>query len=224
MLRKALFAASIAMLLAGTATAATITYTLDLTGAPGTFTLKAATSGGDNAGLAVYGVPLSGTVLTLDNFSPQMSFGTKGAFNGPAGYGSVRSADIISSTLNPVVTGSQDTVNAAAPNNLVFGIGQTAGSFATTGWTPIVAGTDAQAWVAPVILATGTYTGTLGFNTQSVNLVGNAFASNTSSSAPAATIATQVLTGGTIPEPATVSLLGLAMVGGLGVIRRRRVA
>jgi len=223
MLRNVFFAVAAAALLAGSASAATITYTLNLS-VPGTFTLSAATSAGDNAGLAAFGIPLSGTVLTLDNVAPSLTVGQKGSYTGAVGFTSLRSGDSASQLTNPLITGSQDAVNAAAPGNLVYGIGQSAGSFATSGFAPLFAGTDPQAWVSPVLLATGTYAGpasSLTFNLQSPNLAGNAFTASSGAAAPSATIATQIITGGVVPEPATVSLLGLAMIGGLGVIRRR---
>ena len=57
-------------LITSSASAATVTFSLDLTGAPGTFTLTAGASAGDNAGMASYGVPLTGPILTLDHRSP----------------------------------------------------------------------------------------------------------------------------------------------------------
>jgi hypothetical protein len=166
---RSAFPAALAMLAASVlplgASAASVTYSLDLlSGGPGNFKLFAQTSvtTGDNAGLASYNVPLLGTVLTMDNFSPYMQFGLKSSFAGAAGFNMMRSADITTSTSNPVLTGAQDIANASAPNNLVFGIGQTGGSFVTAGWTPVFGGTEgAQVWNAPVLLATGTYTGSL---------------------------------------------------------------
>src|SRR5262245_34308711 len=141
MIRKGFLAASIAVLLASTASAATITYTLDLIGgAPGSFSLYGKCSTGDNAGIAIFGVPLTGHVLTLDNAAPSMQFGQKGAFSGGAGFNQVRSADSAAPIDNPTIAGGQDFTNAGAPNNLVFGIGQTAGSFTSDGWTTLFAG------------------------------------------------------------------------------------
>jgi hypothetical protein len=221
MLRKAFFAAAAAALtLVSSASAATITYTLNLS-VPGTFTLSATTSAGDNAGLAAFGIPLTGTVTSLDNVAPSLTVGQKGSYTGAVGFTSLRSGDSASQLVDPLITGSQDAVNAAAPGNLVYGIGQSVGSFATSGFTPLFAGTDPQAWVSPVVLATGTYTGSLGFALQSPNLAGNAFTASGGAAAPSATIATQIIS---IPEPATLSLLGLALVGSLGMIRRRHAA
>ena len=48
--------------LSANASAATVTFTLDLTGPPGTFTLTAADSLGDNGGISSYGIPLTGPI------------------------------------------------------------------------------------------------------------------------------------------------------------------
>jgi hypothetical protein len=195
--------------------AATITYILDLT-APGTFTLKAAASTGDNAGIFLYGVPLLGNVLTLDNRAP---LAINSANATPVGFSEVRSADITSATLNPEVTGSQSAFGPAT--NLVRGMGQEASSFAAKGFITFDSPSDATsgtAWLNPIVLATGTYSGTLSFNKNSVDLVGNVFPPiPTQAGYPQATIQTVV-----IPEPATVSLIFLAPVGCIGLVRRCR--
>jgi hypothetical protein len=221
MLRKVLFTASAVLAMAVTASAATITYTLDLTGAPGTFKLSAASSAGDNGGLVFYSVPLSGNVLTVDNRGPNV---INSANFAPAGFGAFRSADVVGATANPIISGSQDVVSGP-PANRIYGFGQEASSYAAKGITPafLPDATADIAWTVPMVLATGTYTGpatSLTFNLQSVELTGNVWDAAGGSAAPQATIATVII----IPEPATLSLLGLALVGGFGMIRRRRAA
>lgn len=224
-LRSKVFMAALAGmgLIVSSASAATVHYTLDLQGPGlGNFALYADVSLGDNAGLAVFGVPLTGTVLTLDNASPQVTFAQKAgppAFNGTVGFTNIRSADV--GGLDPTVVGAQDTVNAAAPNNLVYGYGQTADSFAGQGFVPVF-GEEGSPWAAHLLLATGTYDpvlGTLGFNTGSTDLVANVLAQEGSAAAPSADVTTQVIP--FIPEPATVTLLGLAAIGIFGFLRRR---
>ena len=52
------------------ASAASVTFILDLTGAPGTFTLSASASLGDNGGISSYGIPLTGPITSLNHRSP----------------------------------------------------------------------------------------------------------------------------------------------------------
>jgi PEP-CTERM motif len=216
MVRRTLLAAFAAMILASSAAAATITYTLDLSGAPGTFTLKGQTSAGDNGGLVFYSVPLTGSVLTVDNRGPNV---INSANFAPAGFGAFRSADVLAATANPIISGSQDVVSGP-PANRIYGFGQESSSYVGKGITPafLPDATSDIAWSVPMVLATGTYTGTLGFNSQSVELTGNVWDAAGGSAAPQATIQTVIVN---IPEPATIAMLGLAMVGCFGLIRRR---
>jgi hypothetical protein len=145
--------------------------------------------------LAVYGIPLTGNVTALDHQSPKADFANKGAFAGAIGFNILRSAD--GPAVNPTLVGSQDITNTAAPNNLIFNMGESAGSFATE-VPPIVPlfGAEQPAWGAPLLIATGTYTGELSFNTTSADLVANVFADVGASAAPSATVTTRVITGG----------------------------
>jgi hypothetical protein len=140
-------------------------------------------------------------------------FASKGTFMGPVGFNVLRSADIAASTMNPVVTGSQDVVNAAAPTNLIFNMGETAGSFATE-TPPIVpiAGVEQPAWGVPLLIATGTYGGainSLAFDTGNVQLVANTFATEGNANAPQATVTTEV-----IPANGAVFLVDDLFLGG----------
>src|SRR4051794_11152562 len=106
-----LFAVTLAdgCLSASAVSAASVTFKLSLGGAPGTFTVSASTSAGDNAGLASYSIPLSGSVLTLDHRAPYV---INAANFAPAGFSLFRSPDITQATLNPTISGAQDVVNA----------------------------------------------------------------------------------------------------------------
>jgi hypothetical protein len=223
MLRKVLSVTLAVLLLASAASAATITYTLDKT-VPGQFTLYADVSAGDNFGLAAYGVPLLGNVTNLNNTSP-LSINT--ANFAPLGFDQFRlpaagTDPVVAPTVNPTIRGAQNSISGPGAN-FIFGLGQSANSFAGLGYTTLGAAQDPtsdQSWNAHLKLGSGNYTGELHFDLANVDLVGNVWLSNDrqTRTTPAATVSTVELV---IPEPATLSLFGLALVGGFGLIRRR---
>lgn len=199
--------------------AQTVEFTLDLDDAgEGTFSLYASASTGDNAGIALYGVPLTGDILTLDHRS-LAGLGINGmATADNVGFSEFRSADNAAS-----VAASQKLVPTPTPF-ILYGIGQTAGdaNSATNGPFPTFIPTDATqdlTYDAAFRLATGTYN-PLGaapsFNLASPDLLANVFVDDTGLDVVAATITTQV-----IPEPTTALLL---LAGTTTALLRRRTA
>jgi hypothetical protein len=214
-------------LIASNAMAATVHYTLDLSVAD-VFSVYAQDSLGDNGGLAVFGVPLLGTVTSVDNVAPQVTFAQRAAplFNGSIGFNTARSGDSPGSVVNPILSGSLDLTNANLPNNLVYHFGQTDSSFVGEGWT-VSFGPEQEDWGLPLLLATGTYdsqAGTLSI-AQTTDLIANVLASDTASNAPPASVTYEVIplggSGPDVPESASITLFALAMIGLAGLRRRR---
>jgi hypothetical protein len=217
MIRKGFLAASIAVLFAVAASAATITFTLDFSGGPGTFKLYADDSAGDNFGMASYGAVLTGPINAFDHSSVNTLASSGASGVGPAGFTLLRSADNI-----PTLLASQDTVGTA---NLIRGIGQTGGSLASNGITSFINPVEGDPWNAHFLIGSGTYTGgdskAVGMNLTSADTFSNVFSAQTGGAVSGAQISLQRTGEGVIPEPTTLSLLGLAMIGGFGLVRRR---
>jgi hypothetical protein len=188
-----LFAATLIAvgLAASSATAATVTYILDLS-VDDVFTVRAQASAGDNGGITTYGIPLVGNLLTLDHRAPNI---VSSANFQPAGFSNLRNPAPPdgAAAVNPTITGGQ----ALATPNLIYGFGQEASSFAAKG-IPSAGQPDASsdlAWLAPMVIATGTYersAGTIEFGS-GVTLLANVFDNGTGNERIAATIATQII-------------------------------
>ncbi|MGD9645601.1 MAG: PEP-CTERM sorting domain-containing protein [Pirellulales bacterium] len=212
------FAGLIVTLLAGSsAQAATVTYQLVLQ-AGNTFSLFADVSTGDNGGLVSFGVPLTGNITAIDNKAPFGQFG-----NGPAGSGAIGFADFRSADGTPggptTLAGSQVTVPTPTPL-IVYGFGQTAGNLSSIASFGIFGNQEQLVYGAPLLLATGSYTGAApGFNTSSLDLYANVFTNTQATSAFGAQVLTEVVP---IPEPSTFVLAAIGLAGLLVVRRRSR--
>ena len=178
-------------LIGGASLAATVT--LEMIGSTnsgaGDFDVFASVSGG--AGLAGYGFELQNVNnASVLNMGP---VGGSSVFFAQVGFSQARSAD-----GDPIVTGGQNTTDPV--ERMAYGVGQTAGTLpgGPFGGSPLVQTT----YGAPVLLASGTYNDatTIAFNT-TTNLQANVFTTNDSTTAPDATMETDVTL---LPEPVTM--------------------
>lgn len=218
---KKFFVFGVCALVAGAAQAATVSYTLyqdsNALGVytPGSFRVTAKVTGGDNGGLSGFGIDLNGTIATLDNNSPRDPSATTATQEGPTGFTLGRSADNVN-----FIVGSQDIGNADAI--MVYGLGQQAGGFVEKGITVGGSTLEQPIWGAELMLAVGTYTGVAPtFNQTGPNAGANVFVAGTGTAVRGPESVTYTVVPGVVPEPATLALAGMAIVGLTAVSRRR---
>jgi hypothetical protein len=120
-----------------------VTFTLD-DHEDGTFDIYASTQPGSSAGISYYNIDLV-NILTAEDESP-MGFDADALIL--RGF-TIGGADL---TGDEALFAAQDSVSGNAPDNLIYGIGQTAGSMNTFG-TP-----RGVPWDEMVLIASGTYT------------------------------------------------------------------
>jgi hypothetical protein len=178
-------------LLAPSATAATVTYILDLR-VHNEWRLLADASDDDNGGITTYGVPLIGNLLSVDHRSPA---GVYFANFSPMGFSTLRNPAPPDGgpAVNPTITGSQ----ALATPNLIYGFGQEASSFVAEGFSPfaIPDATSDVVWVEPLLIAQGTYdrlAGTITFGSGPA-LLANVFDNGSGNERIAAEVQTRAL-------------------------------
>ena len=204
---------SIASLFAASqANAANVTVILDLS-VPGTFDVRLSDSLGDNTGIASYGIPVTGVLDSLDHNSVNSPFAQDAAFvGGSAGFSFLRSADGVA-----LLGASQDTITPTP--HLINGFGQTASDFASEGLNPVGGAPDGTAWDAELLIGSGTYSGAepgIDMDPQGGIFV-NVFLPGGSIEA-----AEQLdLVIRRIPEPGTIALAGLGLIG-IFASRRRK--
>jgi len=240
MIRKIFFAGLAALLLATSANAGTI---VGIAVNPGTTAGGGSTStrsglgtfhlfGLDetNLGISSYNITMGPAVTASNNRSPVTSITDGNGDTFAAGFNLLRTAS------NAPQMQASEPLPGSSPY-IVQGFGQTAGDFASqasskgvqpgsvvgpttsAGWgTYLTSGGDAASGKKWVFLGEGTWNTSLPFTGASMFVpaaVLTAFGDANNGSIPTTT--TIIL----IPEPATLSLLGLAMVGCFGFIRRR---
>lgn len=194
-------------------------------------------------GIKSYNIKLNGTITTLLNRSPNATWTDADDVSSAEGFNDVRFATaatgITSGGQNPgnpvfikgfgISANNFPTANASAVSTTQGTSGQwglySPGVGLTSGVTLPVNGGSGSVRNA-VLLAEGDYTGaapTIDFVTQGANAT--AFNYFTAASGAAGASATSLSSlnpfATTVPEPATLTLLGLALVGGLGLVRRR---
>ena len=198
--------------LAANASAATVTFTLDLTGPPGTFNLTASDSIGDNGGITSLRSAVGGPVYTSVSHLTVCGIVKKLC---TAGFSEFRSPD-----GEPTITARQSLQYLQNP---ITGFGQTGGDFLSK--TGSVHGGQCHStfncapWTAPLLIADGYYDAAIGIPSfaPDANLFqATVYTLDDTSTRIPAQVVTRVLL---IPEPATCALV-VAAISMLSVRRK----
>jgi len=202
----------------------TMTFTPSASSTTGTWRVFGSDSLNDNAGIADYALSLGRTGGITITSSTQNGPRVADDGNGNvAGFGSFRS----NGTLGVGMTSAQDVIGFQDPIDVIQGVGQHAfiadfSSNGTGGGTANIA--------FPVLLASGGYANDGTGGTITANVTPGSFINVLNGTGfgtwqgPANVSGAQVVPGGVsipaVPEPATIGLLAVGMIGFLG--RRRQ--
>lgn len=219
-MKKILLALGLCLVTSAASAAPIVKVFLDNNAVAGTFQIRLEADAGDaNGGIASYGIqlaPKEGTAVTaLDHRSPRVGLAENAAgdMQGPVGFTLFRSAD---GAANLRVGASQDTI--APTPFLIYGFGTTPGSFGTVQNGPIPLGsTEGNNWTDSPVVVSGTYTsgGYMKIDRQSVETFVNVFTADGATTTMAAELQF-------IPEPGTLAMAGMGLVGMIAAARRRK--
>lgn len=162
-------------------------------------------------GIALYGVPLNGGILTVDHKSPvgNVFDAAKGTLS-PIGFNNFRSLD-----NSPQIAASQTVVPVPTPYR-VPNFGRVAGDLSKQIESAILLTSEQPVYDARLLIASGTWLGVAPtIDAGSVDFVVSVFSNAALTSTQAATIQVNA-----VPEP---TALGFALLGGIGFLSRRRV-
>jgi hypothetical protein len=189
-----------------------------------------------NFGISTYEVKVSATsgTLTANTRSPLTNFDDGNSNFVSAGFSVLRSASGNNTSLidftgsQPLPPSANSSANVGVDYFPISGFGQTASSFALQYPNPRVASVS-DSWgnyslLAPYAGSSGTHNwlflgeGTYNGAKPTISYAAMTICTNFSTTFQSALATTRV-----IPEPSTLGLFGLAIIGSMGFVRRRRI-